>query len=293
MGTIKCNGATYYSLAVCAMGKISKPPALVAALKPAAAVGKRSFIRDEVINYLKQNKIAPPGDNFISLPDNYEDYGISSRPVSVAPDRIVDKKQPSISTATQVNVEQRRLWWMKRVRKERPPKEADDLKQAVLIMSERTGLNPNYVLNLIAIETKNTFNPAIQNPITGATGYIQLMDEKPGQPGTAAIVGTSTEKLQKMPPLEHMIYVEKYFDYNKKIFRIEKSFSEFTMYELYMLVFAPKFTFASNDTLVYSGEKAHKNQYYNIDNDKDHIYGYEIFAKVDEKIKLGVSYEGY
>jgi len=89
-------------------------------------------------------------------------------------------------------------------------------------------VNPNFLSALIDWETAGTFDPAIQNPISNATGLIQFM------PSTATMLGTSTNALKQMSAIEQLNYVEKYFNlsYNKN--KVKTNFTDF-----YLIVFYP------------------------------------------------------
>lgn len=77
---------------------------------------------------------------------------------------------------------------------------------AVVEMSGRLGVNPSYITTIMALETGRRFTSDVTNAAgSGATGLIQFM------PSTAKALGTSTELLAKMTPIEQLVYVEKYF----------------------------------------------------------------------------------
>ena len=66
------------------------------------------------------------------------------------------------------------------------------------------GINPDFLMMVMYIETAHTFSPSIVNPITGATGLIQFM------PSTAAGLGTSTAALKQMSNVDQLDYVFKH-----------------------------------------------------------------------------------
>lgn len=77
---------------------------------------------------------------------------------------------------------------------------------AVVDMSARLGVNPSYITTIMALETGRRFTSDVTNAAgSGATGLIQFM------PSTAKGLGTTTELLAKMTPIEQLVYVEKYF----------------------------------------------------------------------------------
>ncbi len=81
---------------------------------------------------------------------------------------------------------------------------SNDFIKAVEKMSETLKTKPEFVLAAMSFETGGTFDPSIQNPI-GATGLIQFLK------GTAKGLGTTTDDLKQMSPVEQLKFVEKYF----------------------------------------------------------------------------------
>jgi hypothetical protein len=76
--------------------------------------------------------------------------------------------------------------------------------------AQSRGLNPDHLLNVMAVETSGTFNPAIKNPTSSASGLIQFMAN------TAKSLGTSTAALRAMTATHQLDYVFKYFDQSIK-----------------------------------------------------------------------------
>ena len=76
---------------------------------------------------------------------------------------------------------------------------------AVRAGSARLGLDPNWVMAIMAFETGRSFSPCRRNDAgSGATGLIQFM------PLTAAEMGTSTDALCRMSQTGQWRYVEEY-----------------------------------------------------------------------------------
>lgn len=71
-------------------------------------------------------------------------------------------------------------------------------------ISPKLNISPHWLMAVMYIETGATFNPAIQNLTTGATGLIQFM------PATAAELGTTTTALAQMTNVEQLEYVYQY-----------------------------------------------------------------------------------
>lgn len=85
----------------------------------------------------------------------------------------------------------------------REPDFLDKLK----IGSQKRGINPDHLLNVMAVETSGTFNPAAKNPTSSASGLIQFMAS------TAKELGTTTAALRSMSATKQLDYVFKYFDH--------------------------------------------------------------------------------
>lgn len=81
----------------------------------------------------------------------------------------------------------------------------EEFTDAVEKMADRLGAKPEFILAAMSFETGGSFNPGIQNSI-GATGLIQFLK------GTAKGLGTTTDKLKAMTPVEQLEFVEKYFN---------------------------------------------------------------------------------
>ena len=83
-------------------------------------------------------------------------------------------------------------------------------KESVSATANRLGISEDDLYTVMAMETAGTFNPAIQNPKSKATGLIQFTEP------TAKGLGTTTAELAKMSRTEQMKYVEKFLS-NKGI----------------------------------------------------------------------------
>lgn len=101
----------------------------------------------------------------------------------------------------------------------------DDFIQAVIDGSNSIGIDPNWLMAAMDLETAGTFSPSIQNSSTKATGLIQFM------PDTAKALGTSVDDLKQMSNVDQLDYVFQYLKpYSPKI----KSFVD-----LYLTIFFP------------------------------------------------------
>lgn len=72
-------------------------------------------------------------------------------------------------------------------------------------VAENLGIDPNWLMMIINVESKGTFDPSIKSKNSSATGLIQFMAS------TAEDLGTTTDKLSKMSFTEQMDWVERYY----------------------------------------------------------------------------------
>ncbi len=77
-------------------------------------------------------------------------------------------------------------------------------------ISQSLSINPDWLMAVMDLETGGTFNPAIRNATTGATGLIQFL------PSTAASLGTSVGDLANMTNVDQLDYVYKYMHQYKQ-----------------------------------------------------------------------------
>lgn len=106
--------------------------------------------------------------------------------------------------------------------------------------SARLGLDPNWIMAIMAVETISTFKPCIRNPFSSATGLIQFM------PATARSLGTSIDALCGMSQTQQWRYVEEYFRRNIRAFGRPRDLGG-----TYMIVFTPAFTLSPDSTVMY------------------------------------------
>lgn len=133
----------------------------------------------------------------------------------------------------------------------------------MLEMSERLGLEPNYILSVMSIETAGTFDPAIENPLLpisrgGPVGLIQFM------PTTAKGLGTTSADLKRMSAVEQLEYVERFFKQNGHKIRPG------VPGDYYMAVFMPAFIGAPEDMVL--GRKGDSTQIPGVGLTYDSVY---------------------
>jgi hypothetical protein len=79
-----------------------------------------------------------------------------------------------------------------------------DFASSIESLGNDLGVDPMYLANTMYAES--TLDPSVKNKAgSGATGLIQFM------PQTAANLGTTTDELSRMTPVEQMEYVRRYF----------------------------------------------------------------------------------
>ena len=148
--------------------------------------------------------------------------------------------------------------------------------QKIMTISQNLGINPEYIMKVIAFETGGSFNPAQRNGLgSGATGLLQFM------PGTAINLSTSTSNLAKMSALAQLDYVQKYLEK-----RISISGKLKTLSDVYLAVFSPAFIGRpSTYVAYYKEEDAYKqNKIFDVNNDGKMTVG-EIVDTVNQKTK--------
>lgn len=134
------------------------------------------------------------------------------------------------------------------------------------------------LMGCIAFESARTFSPSIKNAAgSGATGLIQFM------PRTARGLGTSTEALAQMSALEQLDYVQAYFEpYYRRIKNLP---------DMYMAILMPKYVGMPNDSAIFSGGIAYR-QNSGLDANHDgKVTKAEAAAKVQAVLNDGLSLE--
>lgn len=106
------------------------------------------------------------------------------------------------------------------------PKSAPVAAQLVALAT-KLNVRPAWIANVINFETGGTWNPAIVNSASGATGLIQFIEP------TAKELGTSLTALRMMTAAQQFVYAEKYF----LLPRIPKPLT--SQIDVFMAVFYP------------------------------------------------------
>lgn len=144
------------------------------------------------------------------------------------------------------------------------------IKQKLKQVAANLGIDPNWLMAVIDLETGGTFNPSARNPHTGATGLIQFM------PDTARELGTSVSALAQMNFMEQLDYVEQYYrPYAQQINSLQ---------DLYLATFFPaaigqpdSYVLATKN--ISAGTIARQNPYFDFNRDSQITVG-EIKKKL-------------
>jgi hypothetical protein len=132
----------------------------------------------------------------------------------------------------------------------------------------------SWLMSCIAFESGESFSPSVKNAAgSGATGLIQFM------PATARGLGTTTDALADMEAVEQLEYVQKYFKpYASRIHSLP---------DMYLAILLPKYVGQPDDTVLFSGGIAYR-QNSGLDSNRDgEITKAEAAGKVAAKLVKG------
>jgi len=155
-------------------------------------------------------------------------------------------------------------------------------KAEVIDIAQDIGVDPNYLMAVMAFESAETFSPSVRNAAgSGAVGLIQFM------PSTARALGTSTDALARMTAEEQLDFVRDYFaPYRGRLATLE---------DTYMAVLWPRGVGKANDFVLFfkdSGDQTYA-QNKGLDLNRDgKITKAEAAAKVREKFVRGEQLKG-
>jgi hypothetical protein len=146
-------------------------------------------------------------------------------------------------------------------------------------VAERLGIPVEYLLTVIHFETMGTFSSTIRpkrrdgSLISSAIGLIQFLS------ATAEGLGTTTELLSQMTPVQQLEYVEKYFKQHKN--KIKRGMS---LEDVYLIVFTPTAAGKPADYVLYQRGDAGYSANAGLDLNKDgKITKWEITSKIRER----------
>lgn len=145
----------------------------------------------------------------------------------------------------------------------------------VRAVSADLGIDPNWLMGVMHLETKGTFNPAITNSI-GATGLIQFM------PSTARALGTSTWALRQMSFTQQLDWVKKYYwPYRHKI----NSYVDLYLATLFPVALGKNKNFVLRSRNLSADTVARNNPLFDLNNDRQ-ITIQEIERKLLSRLPL-------
>lgn len=183
------------------------------------------------------------------------------------------------------NVVKRELIWMKRVFELYGIQIGEAFRNKVIKVGGELGIDPNYIMACIALETGTRFDPSIKNPYSSATGLIQLMRV------SAKEIGTTVEALAKMNHVEQMDYVKMYFVRKAEMFGVPTN--RWSLEDVYLSIFAPSAIAIDGNAPVYSSpsENYNRNKFHDLNGDGK-IMKSEIANNIRVFYDKGFSYEG-
>ena len=126
--------------------------------------------------------------------------------------------------------------------------------QKVKDICQNLAIDPDWLMLVMWFETARTFRADIVNPISGATGLIQIM------PKTARSLGTTTEALKNMSNVEQLDYVLAYLRPYKGSMK--------RWVDVYLAVFYPK-AMGKPDFVITSDIVAKQNKVFDLNRDLD------------------------
>lgn len=182
-------------------------------------------------------------------------------------------------------VVKRELIWMKRVLELYGLQIGEAFRNKVIKVGEELGIDPNYIMACIALETGTKFDPSIKNPYSSATGLIQLMRAR------AKELGTTVEELAKMDHVEQMDYVKMYFVRMADMFGVPTN--RWSLEDVYLSIFAPSAIAIDGNAPVYTSpsESYNRNKFHDLDGDGK-IMKSEIANNIRVFYDKGFAYEG-
>ncbi|HLP06066.1 MAG TPA: transglycosylase SLT domain-containing protein [Paludibacter sp.] len=136
--------------------------------------------------------------------------------------------------------------------------------EKVKAISSKLGINPNWLMFCMNLETAGTMSHTITNSI-GAIGLIQFL------PSTAKALGTTTALLRQMTNVEQLDYVYKYLK------TYVGKYNDFT--DVYSAIFYPAFIGKPDTYVVTSDTVARQNPLFDTNKDLD-------ISKLELKNKL-------
>lgn len=148
---------------------------------------------------------------------------------------------------------------------------SENFKEKVIEIAADLKTDPNFLMAVMSFESGQSFSPKKKNPASGATGLIQFM------PKTAAGLGTSIPKLEKMTAEEQLDVVAQYFN----PFRGRMK----TLEDTYMAVLFPKAMGKGKDFVLFKKPSIQFTQNKGLDINGD---GLITVAEATSKVRAGL-----
>ena len=163
--------------------------------------------------------INPFIQNYYNNKKDVEKKGVVSEPEET------DSQKKSNNANISYDAAELKSKWSKK--KELP----DAFYEKVINISKKIKCDPNDLMGVMWVETAKTFAASAKNPHGSATGLIQFTSD------TAKSLGTTTDELRAMTPVEQLDYVEKYLVANKASagYKDNETLDRGTLYSLVFL----------------------------------------------------------
>lgn len=150
------------------------------------------------------------------------------------------------------------------------------------VVADNLGIPLEYLLTVIHFETAGTFSATIQPTrrdgtlISSAIGLIQFLSS------TAEGLGTTTEQLAQMTPIQQLAYVEAYFKQHQN--KIKPGMS---LEDVYLIVFTPAASGKPSDHVLYTRGSAGYDANEGLDKNLDgKITKMEITSKIRDRYEM-------
>ncbi len=168
-------------------------------------------------------------------------------------------------------------------------KVSEAFRSKVKTICKSLGINPDYLMSIMAFESGETFSPSKWNGKV-AVGLIQFTSKG------AKRVGKTKDELAAMTAEEQLDYVEKFFDYPP--YKKDGKTKLLTLEDLYMAVLWPSAVGKDNDFVLFDKEAKNGKKYYDqnkgFDNEPEDgkITKKEASALVRQKMVEGYKHLG-
>lgn len=153
-------------------------------------------------------------------------------------------------------------------------KTSELFRQRVAAIAKSLGIQPLWLMKIMAFETGGSFSPTIRNPRSKAVGLIQFTAT------TAKALGTSLDALAALTQEEQLYYVLRYFLIHKAQGRM------FSLADAYCAVFAPKYITHPLSAILYTAPSDEYEQNRELDKDRKGFITKSDIASVVEAVRV-------